>query len=80
MTSSTTTTVTPQKPLDVKSFDFLKRQLEESCMETINNGGWILVSPDGKMYRGDIRQIGAVVMENHPLFKTSFGNGWKDDV
>lgn len=70
VSNSTTTTGIPPKPLDVNSFDFLKRQLEENCRETINNGGWILVSPDGKMYRGDIRQIGAVVMTHHPMFKT----------
>ena len=39
-------------------------------VKSLNNGGWILVSPDGKMYSGGIEQISAVVMTHHPIFKT----------
>ena len=70
MQIETTSTTSVTKLLDVKSFDFIKRQLEECCIEAINSGGWILVSPDGKMYRGGIEQISAVVMTHHPIFKT----------
>lgn len=70
MQIETTATTSATKPLDVKSFDFLKRQMEECCMETINNGGWILVSPDGRMYRGSIEEISSVVMTHHSIFKT----------
>ena len=70
MQIETTSTTSVTKLLDVKSFDFIKRQLEECCIEAINNGGWILVSLDGKMYRVGIEQISAVVMTHHPIFNT----------
>lgn len=70
---NTTTLIGTSALKDIKGYDFLVEQMKNAVQQTIDNGGWILVSPDGKMYKGDIERIAAVILTEHPLLKVPRG-------
>ena len=63
--SISTAAINPQ----VFSLEEMKKAAEEVLGKKGNNTDWILVSPDGKMYRGSLETITSVVAVHHPMFK-----------
>lgn len=63
--SIATSGVNPQ----IFSLEEMKKAAEEVLGKKGNNTDWILVSPDGKMYRGSIATMTSVLAVHHPLFK-----------
>lgn len=63
--SISTSGVNPQ----VFSLEEMKKAAEEVLGKKGNNTDWILVSPDGKMYRGSIETITSVIAVHNPMFK-----------
>lgn len=63
--SISTATINPM----ITSLEEMKRIADEVLFKTGNNTDWILVSPDGKMYKGSLETITSVVAVHHPMFK-----------
>lgn len=50
------------------TLDQLERAMREVDLLP-KNDGWMLVSPDGKVWRGDVQHIFMVLAPHHPLLK-----------
>lgn len=60
----------------VKLDDILDAMRKLSALP--NNDQWIVVDPQGRMYKGKVEEVLPVLTAAHPLFKTpiSFGPLW----
>jgi len=53
------------KPLTLGDLELVARIIEEHPAPT----EWTLISPDGRIWKGDVNHIFSVVAANHPLMK-----------
>lgn len=68
--SYTATTNSTQLPT-IADIERAKEAMEKLSLGT----DWILVSPDGHMYKGDVQRLFMILAQHHPLLKMGSLNG-----
>lgn len=65
MTTTTASASTPEASMTLN--DILKAV--EKLKAQPHNDKWILVSPEGQMYKGRIEEIAPILMSRHPMLQ-----------
>lgn len=66
---ATTGTTGSSTVFTAADIDRVKKQMEKIIGEAKTKGQFILITPDGKMFKGDIATVMSGAMQYHPLFK-----------
>jgi len=67
MTDGTATTFTT-RPVSVAGMEQAMREIGLLPKQT----DWVLVSPEGRVWKGDLPHVFSVLVAHHPLFKFGF--------